>query len=51
MRPRAGQRPPPPLHHALFTLYLAATDTSFRKEPGMEGEVGAGTPGEREGAP
>ncbi|KAF6737676.1 hypothetical protein FQA47_024896 [Oryzias melastigma] len=28
---KVGQRPPP--HPALFTLYLAAADTSFRKEP------------------
>ncbi|MEQ2279120.1 hypothetical protein AMECASPLE_006166 [Ameca splendens] len=31
---------PPPQHHALFTLYLASTDTSFRKEPGMGGSCG-----------
>lgn len=38
IRPQKGQRPP---SLALFTLHLAAADTSFRKEPGGGGLVWA----------
>ncbi|CAB1418611.1 unnamed protein product [Pleuronectes platessa] len=39
IRPHESQRPPPTTishhHPSLFTLHLAAADTSFRKEPGV----------------